>query len=137
MTERLALRITNALSAIPPATEQATAWLEDRGAPASAVFLVELIVEELVSNCVKFAYADGDTHVIDLEVILSDAILTVMVVDDGLPFDPLAAPQPDTSLNLEERSIGGLGLHLLRMLSDEITYERQGDKNCLVVTKRF
>jgi len=57
------------------------------------------------------------------------------VSDDGVPFDPLAVAPPDTSLPLEQRPLGGLGIHLVRHLVDEVTYERRGDRNVLTLVK--
>jgi len=58
------------------------------------------------------------------------------VEDDGQPFDPLAVPEPDTAKSLEERTIGGLGIHLVRKLMDNLEYKRQGERNLLIMKKK-
>jgi anti-sigma regulatory factor (Ser/Thr protein kinase) len=63
--------------------------------------------------------------------------LRFKVVDDGLPFNPLEAEKPDTSLPLQDRGIGGLGIHLVVNLVDEVTYERRGEQNVITLTKNF
>ena len=71
-----------------------------------------------------------------LESHLSEAgRVTVDVVDDGIPFDPTAAAAPDTSLEVEDRDVGGLGVHLVRKLMDEVAYRRDGDRNRLRFSK--
>jgi serine/threonine-protein kinase RsbW len=57
------------------------------------------------------------------------------VEDDGEPFNPLEAPEPDTEKSLEERTIGGLGIHLVRKLMDRLEYKREGERNLLTVRK--
>jgi anti-sigma regulatory factor (Ser/Thr protein kinase) len=136
-TDRTTIQIQSSLDAIVPANEAASAWLEAREVPANVVFLVNLAVEELVTNCIKYGYTDANQHLIDVDLILADGQLTMNVVDDGRAFNPLTAPVPDISLALEERPIGGLGLHLLRKLSDRMTYERRDNLNHVVLVKQF
>lgn len=59
------------------------------------------------------------------------------ITDDGVAFDPLAAGPPDTSLPIEAREIGGLGIHLVRNLMDQVAYVRSGNHNCLQFSKSF
>jgi anti-sigma regulatory factor (Ser/Thr protein kinase) len=68
---------------------------------------------------------------------VADQILTVTVIDDGRPFDPLALPPPDLSLDIKDRPIGGLGIFLLRKLADEIHYEWRDGRNRLTLEKRM
>jgi serine/threonine-protein kinase RsbW len=57
--------------------------------------------------------------------------------DDGRPFNPVAAPEPDTTKSLEERSLGGLGIYLVRKLMDGLEYQRQAGKNLLLMKKNL
>ena len=57
------------------------------------------------------------------------------ITDDGMPFNPLSAEAPDTDLSLEDREIGGLGIHLVRNLIDDVTYNRRIDKNVMTLVK--
>ena len=131
------LHVRSAIAAIRPATEQAEAWLARQQASAEATYLVSLAIEELVTNCVKYGYADPAGHTIDIVLAVVDGTLRMEVVDDGRAFNPLEAPKPDLSLTIEDRPIGGLGLHLLRELSDTVSYERRDGTNRLVLTKRL
>ena len=137
MSEPLKLRITNAVAAIGPASDAATAWLEANEIPPDAALLANLAIEELVTNCIKYGYADANEHLIDVDMRVSDGRLVVQVTDDGRAFNPMEAPAPDLSLPIEERPIGGLGLYLLRTLSDAMTYERRGHLNCVTLLKRL
>ena len=68
---------------------------------------------------------------------LNDSQLRIEIRDDGIPFDPLAHPEPDTSIPLEEKPIGGLGILMARKSMDDISYERRDSENILTLTKRL
>ena len=133
----LRLNVPSTVEAIRPATEQAEAWLAGQQVSFEAMYLASLTIEELVTNCIKYGYSDGDEHIIEIVFSVVDGVLTIDVTDDGNPFNPLDAPRPDLSAAADQRRIGGLGLHLLRELSDEQRYERRDGNNRLTLTKRM
>jgi serine/threonine-protein kinase RsbW len=135
MDNQLTLRVKNAFAAIPAANEAASRWLAGRNAPPAADYLANLAIEELVTNCIKYAYDDTSEHIIEIELKLSAGELVVTVKDDGHPFNPLELAEPDTSLPVEDRTIGGLGIHLLRKMSDGMEYARVGRENQLTLRK--
>jgi len=135
MEDQLTLRVKNALTEIPAANETASRWLQERNVPPAADYLANLAIEELVTNCIKYAYDDAKQHVIEIELKLSAGELVLTVTDDGRPFNPLEAPKPDTSLPVEDLPIGGLGIHLLRRMSDRMEYVRLEQKNQLTLRK--
>ena len=137
MNDQLTLRVKNAFAEIPAANEAASRWLAERNAPPAADYLANLAIEELVTNCIKYAYDDGNEHIIEIELKLSAGELVVTVKDDGHPFNPLESAEPDTSLPVEDRQIGGLGIHLLRKMSDRMEYARVESKNQLTLRKSF
>ena len=137
MAEFLTLRIRNSLDAMRAANDEGIAWLQSKQVGVAGEFFVNLVVDELVTNCIKYAYSDTHEHVIDVELQIADGDLTVTVVDDGQPFNPLTIPEPDTSVAIEDRPLGGLGIHLLRKLSDRMTYERRGNQNRVVLVKHL
>jgi anti-sigma regulatory factor (Ser/Thr protein kinase) len=133
----LTLQVRPAMEAIGPASEQAERWLADQRVPPEAAYLVSLAIEELVTNCLKYAYDDSDSHTVDFVLGLRDGALTVEVIDDGRAFNPLEVPSPDLSVAMEDRPIGGLGIHLLRELADEVSYERRQGTNRLKLRKKL
>jgi serine/threonine-protein kinase RsbW len=135
MEDQLTLRVKNAFSEIPAANETASRWLAERNAPPAADYLANLAIEELVTNCVKYGYDDANEHIIEIVLKLSTGELTITVTDDGHAFNPLDLPEPDTRLSVEERPLGGLGIHLLRKMSDRMEYKRNGGKNHLTLHK--
>jgi serine/threonine-protein kinase RsbW len=98
---------------------------------------VLIVVEELITNLVKFGYP-GQTPPGSAEITLrlDDDRLSIEIVDDGREFDPFAAPEPDLDATLEARRVGGLGLHLVKSLMDRTAYRRERDRNIVEMSRR-
>ena len=135
MAEQLTLHVRNSLTAMTDAIEVAARWLAEQHAPPAADYFASLVIEELVTNCIKYGYGDTNEHNIEIELKYVAAGLTVTVTDDGQRFNPLELPEPDVNLPVEERSIGGLGIHLLRKMSDRIDYSWENGHNRLTLHK--
>jgi len=95
-----------------------------------------IVLEELITNLAKYGYRDRPAGSAEVRLQLDESRLTLEVVDDGDPFDPLEAPPPDFDAPLEERAVGGLGLHIMRALADEVSYRRAGERNVLQLMRR-
>ncbi|MFA5295831.1 MAG: ATP-binding protein [Methanoregulaceae archaeon] len=93
---------------------------------------VHLAVDEALQNIISYSGAAAIT----LMVEAADAYVAVTIVDDGEPFDPLTAPAPDVTAELDEREIGGLGIYLIRQSMDEVSYTYRDEKNVLRLVKR-
>ncbi len=91
---------------------------------------VRLIVEELASNAITHGGVDAQAE-LSVRLTIVDGLLNLEFRDDGAPFDPLDAPEPDLDADIMDRDIGGLGLHLIRQLAEELHYERIDDSNLL------
>ncbi|MBU3952885.1 MAG: ATP-binding protein [Proteobacteria bacterium] len=114
----------------------ASSFATDNGMDPKLVYQVELSLEEVLVNVISYAYPEGTQG--NVEVNCSWEVrqgLTLEVVDYGEAFDPLAKPDPDTSLSLDERSIGGLGIFLTKKMMDKVTYDRCQGKNILTLIK--
>jgi anti-sigma regulatory factor (Ser/Thr protein kinase) len=135
MTASLEFEVANKLSALFPAMEELSRWLEEQQAAPAGAYLATLALEELVTNSVKYGYDDQAEHVIRVRVELTPAGMTMVVEDDGHPFNPLEQVEPDTNLPIEDRPLGGLGLHLLRKLSDRMEYAWKNDRNRVTLHK--
>ena len=96
-------------------------------------YAVRLALDELLSNVVRYAYDDGARHRIDLK-LETDAPFHLTIADDGKPFDPLAdAPPPVLDGPVENRPIGGLGLHILKKMGLQLAYRREAGRNVVRV----
>jgi serine/threonine-protein kinase RsbW len=105
------------------------------GLPPADVTAVHLVLDEIVVNVIRHGYDDDLEHHIDVRLTLEGPVLTIEVEDDGRPFNPLDAPPPDLSLSIEERPLGGLGIHIVRMSMDEMSYRREHDRNILTLRR--
>ena len=102
---------------------------EREGWPPEMVYRMTLVIEELVVNIINHGHDDG-VHDIEIAMASEPDALTVEIIDDGRPFDPLSdAPEPDLDSLLEDRPVGGLGIHLVRTMMDEVHYRREQDRN--------
>ena len=109
----------------------------ENGLDHSLTMELTLAVEEAVVNVMEYAYPQGETGEVTIEVSVADGLLDINIIDSGAPFDPTQKSDPDTSLPVEERSIGGLGIFLVRQVMDTVSYRRDDGKNILTFTKNI
>jgi serine/threonine-protein kinase RsbW len=103
---------------------------------------VEVSLDEIMANVVEHAFGGrGEAATVDVELRLDlgiePPVCEMMVVDDGPEFDPLSIEEPDSTLGMEQRRIGGVGLTLVRRLMDEVQYERRDGRNRLRLRRRL
>lgn len=125
------------LNATPDAIAEAAGnlavWLEAEHVPEPGALLARLALDELGANLVM--HGPGSERILRVECQINPGELLVQVDDDGPPFNPLDAAAPDLGAPLEQRVIGGLGIHLLRQLSDCFEYERFCGRNRVTLVK--
>lgn len=131
----LTFTIANTLEEIGPAGDRLIDLLLQEPGGADAEYLARLAVEELLTNIIKYGYDDSDRHEIIVTARVDDGLFELTISDDGHAFDPTKAAEPDTTLPAAERPIGGLGLFLVRKMSDGMTYERIAERNVVTVRK--
>jgi sigma-B regulation protein RsbU (phosphoserine phosphatase) len=98
---------------------------------------VAMVFDELLNNTISYGYQDDDEHTIDIQVDVYPSYLSIVLRDDGVPFNPFTREDPNIELSIEDREIGGLGIHLVRNVMDEVSYERKVNQNVLTLVKRF
>jgi anti-sigma regulatory factor (Ser/Thr protein kinase) len=105
--------------------------------PTRATHDIELALEEHLTNISTYAYDEGETRRdIHVRFTLEGRELEVQVEDAGRAFNPLDQPTPDLTSPIEERAIGGLGIHLIRKSVDALEYRRERERNVLVMRKK-
>ncbi|MDE2686394.1 MAG: ATP-binding protein [Chloroflexota bacterium] len=105
--------------------------------PPDLLFTMNLVIEELGINIMRHAYNGNSGEVFELVITSEPSELTVDLIDAGPPFNPLTdAPEPDTEAPMLDRPIGGLGIHLVKSMMDEVDYKREYDRNHLRLVKR-
>ena len=103
--------------------------LEEAGVSLRVQNRVQVAADEIWSNIVHYSGASQAS----LELRWEKEALFLRFTDDGKPYDPTAAPEPDTTLTADERKIGGLGLHMVRKMTTSMTYQYSGSKNSLTL----
>ena len=98
---------------------------------------LSVALDELLANELSHGMAGRDAGLLTVEAELDQERLTVTLADDGPPFDPFGHAAPDTTLSVDDRPIGGLGIHLVRELMDEVSYERRDGQNVVVLVKHL
>ena len=137
MKKELEIKVTNQLSAIERFNQAFTEFGRRHRLAPKILHDVNLAVEEILANIISYGYTDNrEEHEIKLRVSVQPEEVRVDVEDDGRPFNPLEAPEPDTTKPLEERTVGGLGIHLVRKLMDSLEYKRRDNKNFLSLKKK-
>ena len=135
--ERFVARVRNDLGELARVAAEVESFGERRALDATTVFNINLILDELLTNTINYGYGDGKDHTIDIVIDHRGDLLTIALEDDGKPFDPLSIATPDLDVPLEERRIGGLGIHIVKTFMDDVRYERDGDRNRITMTKRI
>lgn len=107
-----------------------------KDSPAELLNKVDLAVEEIFINIAHYAYTPENGNV-EISCELENNLLTVIFCDTGKKFNPLAQDEPDTSLSLEERKIGGLGIFLTKQFMDSVSYEYIKNQNRLTIQKKI
>ena len=101
------------------------------------LFKLNLVIEELFTNIVSYGFRDTNEHIIEIITTVENDKFKTVLIDDGISFNPLEKEDPDLEVSLNERKIGGLGIHLMKKLMDEYYYERVDNKNILTIIKNL
>lgn len=112
-------------------------YFDENALPSPLLFEVNLVIEEIFTNIVFYAFNDDKEHLINIMVEKVNNAIKIIIEDSGLPFDPMTTPEPDFNKSLLDREIGGLGIHLIKKLMDQVEYHRLEGKNVLQMIKYF
>lgn len=129
------IRIANELCEIARLAGELKAFGEAHGIPREIVFDLTLACDELLTNTISYGYDDNQPHEIVIGVVVDGRLLMGEIRDDGKAFDPLTIPDPDLTLDIEERPIGGLGIYFARQVMDELHYRREDGLNIVTLKK--
>ena len=141
--QQLAVRYENSITlpndvqAVPQLSTFVDEVCETAGYDMGTTLRINLAIEEAVVNVMNYAYPVGVKGEVYIGAQINDERLKFVISDSGTPFDPTAKAEVDTTLSAEERSIGGLGIHLIRQIMDSINYERIEGKNVLTLRKNL
>lgn len=133
----ITIRLPAALKEIERLNQLVRKFGELHEIPSRELYAVNLAIDEVVSNIVQHGYDEPTAHEVVVSIQAAGADVESRVVDQGREFNPLEAEEPDLEAPLQEREIGGLGVHLVRNLMDRTEYRREGAKNVLTMRKRI
>ena len=123
-------------SALQAATDFVEGELEKAECSMRASMQITVALEELFVNVAHYAYPDKDGDVL-LVVSIEDDIACISLEDSGVPFNPLTKDDPDVTLDIAERDIGGLGIFMVKKTMDSFDYSYENGKNIVTFTKRI
>lgn len=130
------LTITATVENIEVVTDFVNEQLEALDCPMKAQMQIDVAIDELFGNIAQYAYnPDVGDATVRVEVVEDPLAVVITFIDKGVPYDPLAKADPDTTLSAEEREIGGLGIFMVKKTMDEITYTYKDGSNILTIKK--
>ncbi len=133
---QVALRVESAVADLPEVHAAVEALGRREGWTDELAFQIPLVIEEVVLNVVHHGQAAGD-DLIEIFVASAPKLVSVAISDGGRSFNPLTdGSGADLDASIQDRQVGGLGLHLVRTLMDELEYRRENGRNCLALVKR-
>lgn len=135
--KRRSITLPNDVQEIPRLTDFVDEVCEAMNFDMNTTMKLNLAIEEAVVNVIDYAYPEGTKGDVTIDVEVDDEWLTFVISDSGIPFDPTLKDEVDITLPVEERRIGGLGIHLVRQIMDSISYERTDGTNVLRLKKKL
>lgn len=97
----------------------------------------ELALDELLTNTISYGYRDSNPHRITVEIEIEKQALKLIVIDDAIAFNPFEVKAPNLTSSLENRDLGGLGVHLVKNTMDDYSYKRSDNQNIVTLTKKI
>ena len=131
------LVLPNDVQEVPKLAGFIDEFCETCGIDMSTTMSLNLAIEEAVVNVMDYAYPNGGKGDVYIEAGCDNDVMTFIIRDNGIPFDPTKASEVDTTLSAEERPIGGLGIHLVRTIMDTEEYSYKDGQNVLTLKKKL
>lgn len=131
MANTLSISFTNDMQELTHVIQVVNVFLEPRKLQSKLIYAVNLILEEILMNIVKYGYDDEESHEIEVQIEVEQEEVALIVIDDGKEFNPLTIPKPDRSKSAMDRLEEGLGLQFVRHMRNAMEYRREEGKNIL------
>jgi len=130
---QLRLTLRSELTEIGRARLMLLQFLASAKLPDRTIYRIELVLEEILSNIVRYAFTESPTSTIELVVMLAAGDIVLTFEDNGKPFDPLGVPEPSRPTDIATANVGGWGVSLVRKFADRLDYQRRNGRNRLEV----
>lgn len=130
--------VSATIESIPGVTAFVDEQLEQLECPIKTQMQVDVAIDELFSNIAYYAYnPEIGSATVRVEVTEDPIAVVITFIDNGVPYDPLAKADPDVTLPIEERGIGGLGIYMVKKTMDDVSYEYKDGQNILKIKKNI
>jgi anti-sigma regulatory factor (Ser/Thr protein kinase) len=133
LANNLSISFLNNMQELTHVIQVVNVFLEPRELQSKLVYAVNLILEEILVNIIKYGYDDEDSQEIEVRIGVEEEEVALTVIDDGKEFNPLTIPRPNHSMSAMDRIEEGLGLQFVRHMRNAMEYRREGDKNILSI----
>ena len=137
MSTNKTVRITNQRDQVDTVRKFFDDYSKENKLTEKTVHDIQMALDELLTNIVNYGYEDSDEHKIDVRFGINDDAVRVEIIDDSKPYNILEQENPDISLSVEDKPIGGLGIFLIKKLMSNVDYYTKEGKNHLVMTKKL
>lgn len=135
---KLEIELKNEVSELDMVNDKIAQFWNQYNLDPAQMYHINLSLEEIITNIIKYSYNDGLEHTIKIIIRIDDSQkIRLEVIDDGIEFNPFDHPAPDVSKPIEQRDIGGLGIHLVRNCMDYYNYERENNLNKIIMVKNI
>jgi serine/threonine-protein kinase RsbW len=136
VSQEYKFELKNYLSELKALHQHLNNWGGDIGLPADSILRINICLDELFTNIVSYGFDDDLEHII-IFTLSGKNLVTITIEDNGILFNPLEKIDPNFPDNVESANIGGLGIHIIRKLMDNVSYERKQGKNKLTMRKNI
>ena len=133
-TQKYTFELKNDLSELKALHQHLKNWGEATGLSDDCISQINICLDELLTNIVSYGFKDDLEHRIKFTFNVDSNLLIISIEDDGIPFNPLEK-DPEIPVDVDNAKIGGLGIHIIKKLMDDICYERKQGKNKLTIIK--
>ncbi|MCR8633803.1 ATP-binding protein [Paenibacillus radicis (ex Xue et al. 2023)] len=138
MNKQVSMELRNDLAELIRLRDWFIEWSGPLSIDPKMLFHLNLVCDELITNTILYGYGaveEPEEHIIEVHLTVDGDDIELLITDDGIAFDPLSLAAADITLGIDERAIGGLGIHFVREVMDEVAYERIGEKNTIRLRK--
>ena len=132
---KLSFELQNTASELDTLCRHVANFGHSIGLSQKTIFQINLALDELFTNIISYGYKETGNHRIHFDISCNEGTVIIRVEDNGVPFDVAAFKAPDPQNTLEDCKVGGLGLHLIRKLMDDISYDRLNNRNVVILRK--
>ena len=137
ISQEYKFELKNSISELKTLHQHLDNWGGDIGLSENSILRINICLDELFTNIVSYGFDDDLEHIIAFTLSRDNNSVVINIEDNGIPFNPLEKIDPDFPDNVESANIGGLGIHIIKKLMDNVSYERKEGKNKLSMRKNI